>query len=172
MANLKDTNVAAVAEKMFDVSSDKAWEFVAEVQAADRKEKEENKQDKGERREKEFMAVIVDPEGKFKTTTCFIVEKLPTLHGSTQGLEEEWGMEEFDSVIDNIVAEARTRYKKKGPFECLGDVLEFLPAKFLKEYGIKPVSKQPVCIMGSNPESLYNDDREKHDINDNVSYIN
>lgn len=179
MANLTDVNVAELAQKKFKVTEEEAWSFVTDVQEQDRKDKENNKKEKTEKRSKTFVIMVADPEGKLpKDLTGFMIEKLPTNHAenasSTSDLvaeKREWGDLEAEAMVKLAVEEARMTCPKKGPFECVGDVIQYIPKKLLKSYGIKPITTEVVSIIGIAPDNLYQSGETKKDINDTVAVL-
>lgn len=139
MAKLDEELVAAFIVEKFKVTQSEAWEFVDEVKAQAKADAEAEAAEKGERKKKQYIVAVSDPENKYenvlKDLTGYIIEKLPTADG-------EWGDLELSKKIDDCISEIKTKYSKKGPFECLDDLLNYVPGKYWKEKGIKLLNKK------------------------------
>ena len=175
MSKLSDTNVAAMAEEVFQCSNDEAWDFVGKVIEADKKDKEAEDTEVKEKRQRYFMVVAPNPEQTEPVVEMplmgYMIERLPTMHGVDEGIPEEWGDLEIADVLERITTEMREKHSKKGPFESIGDLFEAAPAKLLKEYAIKLVSKNAVSLISARPGNLYDGVCVKKDINDTISII-
>lgn len=175
MSKLSDTNVVAIAKKKFNCSDEEAWSFVDEVIAEDKKEKELTESEPKEKANKEFMVVYADPKAAMyeENANCchsgFIIQKLPAIN--SEGDLVGWGDLDISERLDKLTEYAREKHRKKGPFECIADLLQYVPAKTLKEFGLKVVSKEPASIVASHPEKLYSNAEEETVINDKVSVI-
>lgn len=171
MSKLSDTNVAAIAKKKFNCSDEEAWSFVEEVMAEDKKEKELTESEPKEKVEKEYVVVVPGDDGstRLEGRVGFILQKLPVMN--SEGELTSWGDLDIDDRLDKLTEYAREKHRKKGPFECVADLLQYVPSKTLKEFGIKVITKDPVSVVTSYPEKLYSNAEEETVINDKVSVI-
>lgn len=87
------------------------------------------------------------PPAKFHPYFLFITGPSPEEStGFVVEYEESLPHAEVHQTLLNAVAEANDKSKKKGVFETLGDVIEHLPRKYLKDKKIKLRYKEPAII--------------------------
>lgn len=153
MAKLDEEFVAALIVEKFNVTQAQAWEFVDEVKNRIKAEPAE-KGEGSERKKKEYVIVIADPNKalNLENYTGAIFEKLPSTveeNGSRieTSPEREWGDLETSNLLEVALGELKNKHSKKGPYECLGDIIELAPNKVLKKVGLKPITKSPVSLI-------------------------
>ena len=174
MAKLDEELVAAFIVEKFNVTQAEAWEFIDSVKAQEKIDKEA-KEASGERKKKEYVILIADPEGKLNVEdyTGYIIEKLPTsLKEDPSNIddvstERSWGDLESESFINAIKSTASSKYSKKGPFSCMGDLLSYLPNKVFKSAGMKVVSKNPISLIPISTKF----EEESLELTDNIEFL-
>lgn len=178
--NLKTDSVRRVAVEQLKWSEEETETFIANVAADEEANKEEA--EPAEKREKRYVALAVDPDGKLKEALkdrlAFIVEMLPTdvaedgyLDLDGGGEPREWGELEAEAILNAATRAARTNHKKKGPFTCVGDLFQVLPKKFMKEHGMTMVGKTPVAIIPVYPSELYKGQRTSKSISSDIDIL-
>lgn len=177
---LKTDSVCNVLAEKLGLEDDECASFVNDV-IKDEEINAEPKEEK-EKRDKRFVIIVPDPNKVLKDIDVagYVIERMPTdvqedgycdLDGD-EPCSREWGELEANNILSVITQDARLTYKKKGPFTCVGDLIDILPKKFLEKHGIKAVYKQPIAIVGVCPDKLYSDKRSKVAVQDsNVSIL-
>ena len=171
---LKTDSVCNVLADKLGMDDEERDNFVNEV-IRDEEINAEPKEEQ-EKREKRFVIIVPDPNGVMTgiDVAGYVIEMLPTdvhedgyldLDGDDDCCRE-WGELEAEAILNAITQDARLTYKKKGPFSCVGDLIEILPKKFLKHHGINAVYKQPIAVVGVCPDKLYTDKRKRVKIDD------
>lgn len=178
MAKLDEELVAAFIVEKFKVTQAEAWEFVDSVKQRAKEEVLE-KEPSGERKKKEYVVVVYDPEKKLNLDnySAFVVEKLPTTvleNGSTipdSTSDREWGDLELTNLLEVSIKEAKRKYSKKGPYNSLADIVQYAPAKLLKSAGLKFISKNPSSIITFSSDNLKNEEDDMLELSNTSMFI-
>lgn len=177
MAKLDEELVAAFIVEKFKVTQSEAWDFIDSVKRRAKEEAAE-KESSGERKKKEYAVVVYDPEKKLNLDnySAFIVEKVPTSileNGSSldSTSDRDWGDLELPNLLDVSIKEAKRKYSKKGPFNSLADIVQYAPAKMLKNAGLKFISKNPSSIITFASDNLKNEEDDMLQISNNTMFV-
>lgn len=179
--SVKTDSVRTVVQSTFELDDNQTEEVIARI-IADEEANAEPKEEKA-KREKRYAFLVPDPDGIMATTQFikngiagFIVELMPTrINGDgvydSDAEPREWGELEAEKLLETIVERARDKHFKKGPYECVGDVIDRAPKKFLKEMGLSPVTTAPVAVIPVCPENLYTDSKTRKNVGPGVDIL-
>lgn len=179
--SVKTDSVRTVAQSEFSLDDDQTEAFIARI-IADEEANAEPKEEKV-KREKRYAVIVPDPDGMLRLAQIakgmrvgFVVELVPTQIDQegiydADGEPREWGELEAEKMLEAIVDRARSKHAKRGPYECVGDVFDRAPKKFLKEMGLSPVSTAPVAIVPVCPGNLYTDTKERKSIGPGIEIL-
>lgn len=155
MAKLDEELVAAFVVEKFNITQTEAWEFIDKIKAQAKIDAEAEAAEKGERKKKQYVIAISDPDNKLgdslKNYTGYIIEKLEVNNA-------EWGDLDLQDKLNDSIPDIKTKYSKKGPFKTVDDILCYVPAKYWKEKGVKVVAKNPIALIPVSLDKLEDDE--------------
>lgn len=156
MAQIKETSILDVLLQA-GIDPSAAQKIIQAAKEKDLAEKEPAVPSK----KKEFLVIVNDPAQKLpKDLTCWVIQKEDTYIDTTGVIptmgtvRREWGSlesEELLMYLARATMDNERLVKKKGPITCVGDVFEFALTAKAKECGFCIKTKQPVAIIGVNP---------------------